>query len=136
MVLVPKKSVTLQAERVSSPDVAPISGRIGADLAASSASQAPPVVVPMPLAGQVDTGAEGAPSEVAEQLAMEVIPLLTSERAKLSLTLVAPSVVGVAPPVKAPLTQTEVAMIVTSQAQPDATTVVPEDAARSVPPVA
>ena len=51
MVLAPKKSVALQAERVSSPDVASVLGRSGADVAASSAGQAPPAVVPMPLVG-------------------------------------------------------------------------------------
>ena len=70
----------------------------------------------MPSVGQADAGAEGAPSEVAEQLAAEVIPLATSERTELPLVLVAPSVVGVAPPVEASAWQAEVATTMTSQA--------------------
>ena len=92
------------------------------------------MVAPVPLVGQADAGAEGAPSEVAEQSATEAIPLPTLERAELLLALVAPSVVGAAPPVEALLMQVEVAMTVTSQVQPDTAVVVFEDAARSTPP--
>ena len=51
----------------------------------------------MPSVGQADAGAKGAPSEVAEKTAAEVIPLPTSERTGLPLTFVVPSVVGAAP---------------------------------------
>ena len=67
----------------------------------------------MPSAGQADTRAEGAPSVIVEQLAMEVILLPTSERTELLITLVAPSVVGAMLPVEAPLMQAEVGTTVT-----------------------
>ena len=68
----------------------------------------------MPSVGQADVGAEGAPSRVAEQTAVEVIPPPTSERMELPLRLVVPSVVGAAPQAEAPVLQAEVAMTVTS----------------------
>ena len=103
MVLAPKKSDALQE-------------RQGPSIAALSAGQMPPVVAPVPLASQADTGAKGAPSEVTEQPASEVILLSMLKRAELLLMLVASSVVGIAPPVEAPLTQMKVAVTVTSQA--------------------
>ena len=136
LALAPKKSITIQARRGPSPNVAPVSCRSGADVAASSAGQAPPAVAPVPSAGQADVGAEGAPSGVTEQMAAEVIPLPTSKRTELPLALVAPSMVGATPQVEAPMSQVEVAATVTSQAQPNAAMVVPEEAARSVPPAA
>ena len=136
MALVPKKSIALQAGRAPSPDVTPISGRSGVDVAASSASQALPAVVLMPSVGQADAGAEEAPSGVIEHMTTEVIPPPMSEWMELPLALVAPSVVGAAPQAEAPASQAEVAATVTSQAQPDTATVVSEGAARSVPPAA
>ena len=91
LALAPKKSVALQA-------------RQGLSATAPSAGQAPPVVVPVPSAGQADAGAEGAPSEVAEQPTSEAILLPMSEQAELPHALMTPSVVGVAPPVEAPPT--------------------------------
>ena len=85
------------------------------------------MVAPMPSAGQTVAGAEGTPKAVAEQPATEVILLPMLEQTKMPLTLVALSVVGTAPLVKAPPTQTEVVMTVASQAQPDVATVVPEE---------
>ena len=93
-------------------------------------------MVPVPSVGQMIAEAEGLPSEVTEQPAMEAIPLPTSERTELSLALMVPTAVGVTPLVEAPLTQREVAVTVTSQAQPNIAAVVPEDAARSAPPAA
>ena len=61
LALAPKKSVALQAGWALSPDVAPILGRSGADVAASSADQAPPMSV-----GEACTGAEEASSGVTE----------------------------------------------------------------------
>ena len=49
----------------------------------SSAGQAPPVVVPMPLVGQAIIEAKEAPLEVAAQPAMEVMPLPMPGRAEL-----------------------------------------------------
>ena len=83
LALAPKKSVALQARRWLSPDVAPILGESGAGVTALLAGLVPPTVVPMPLVSQVVGKAEGAPSKVAAQPAMEVIPLPTSERAEL-----------------------------------------------------
>ena len=77
MALAPKKSVTIQAGRRLLPGVAPILRESGAGVTASSAGQAPPVVVPVPSSGHADAGAEGAPSKVSEQSAMEVILLPT-----------------------------------------------------------
>ena len=61
LVLVPKKSVALQVGQALSPDVAPVSGRSGADVAASSIGQALPAVVPVTLVGQAGAGAKEAP---------------------------------------------------------------------------
>ena len=97
MAVAPKNSIAIQARWGPLPDVAPISSRSGADVVASSAGQATPMVAPVPSVGQADAGAEGAPSEVAEQPATKVIPLPTSERMELPLALVVPSVVGMAP---------------------------------------
>ena len=116
MALAPKKRVALQAERVSSPDVALTLGRSGADVVASSAGQAPPVVVPVPSAGQAGARAEEAPSGVAEQTATEVIPPPTSQWMEPPRALVMPSVVGAAPQAEAPASQAKVATTVTSQA--------------------
>ena len=127
LALAPKKSVALQAGQAPSPDVAPISGRSGTNVAASSAGQAPPAVAPMPSAGQADAGADGAPSRVTEQMAAKVTPPPMSERTELPLELVAPSVVGAAPQVEAPTSQAQVTATVMSQAQPDAATVVSEE---------
>ena len=82
MALVPKKSVAIQARK-------------GPSVTASLAGQAPPVVAPEPSVGQEDTGAQGAPSEVAEQPAMAVIPLPTMGRMGLPTALMALTVVGV-----------------------------------------
>lgn len=114
MVLAPKKSVTIQAGWRLLPGVTPVSRESGAGVTSSSAGQAPPVVVPVPSSGHVDAEAEGAPSKVAEQLAMEVIPLPTLGQTELPLVTVASTVVGATPPVEAPPTQVEVAAIVTS----------------------
>ena len=76
---------------------------------ASSAGHAPPAVAPMPSVGQVDAGADRAPSGVAEQTTVEVTLPPTLERMELPPTLVVPSMVGAA-------SQAEVAMTVTSQA--------------------
>ena len=81
MAVAPKKSVAIQARRGPSPNVAPVLGRSGADVAASSASQAPPAVAPMPSEDQADAGAKGAPVEFTEQPAMKAIPLPTSKQA-------------------------------------------------------
>ena len=116
MALAPKKSVALQAGRTPSPDVAPVSGRSGADVAASSAGQALPMVAPVPLVGQADAGAKGAPLGVIEQTTAEVILPPMLERIELPLVLMAPSLVGAAPQAKALASQVEVATTVTSQA--------------------
>ena len=116
MALAPKKSVALQAGRAPSPDVAPVSGRSGADVATSSAGQAPPAVAPVPFVGQAGTRAEEAPSGVAEQTTAEVTLLPTLERTEPPLALVVPFVVGAGPQAKAPASQAEVAATVTSQA--------------------
>ena len=102
-------------------------------MTASSVGHAPPTVAPVPSAGQAGAKAEGMPSEVAKQPATEVIPLPTSERMELSPALLAPTVVGATPPVEALPMQAEVSMTVTSEAQPDAAMVVPEDTARPMP---
>ena len=109
LALAPKKSVALQAERVSSPDVAPILGRNGTDVAALSAGLVPPVVAPAPLAGQAGAGVEEAPSGVSEQMTVEVTPPPTLERTELLPMLVAPSMGGVALQVEAPVSRAEVA---------------------------
>ena len=91
MALAPKKSIALQAERVPSPNVAPILGRSGVDVAASSAGQASPAVAPVPSVGQAGTGAKEAPLGVAEQMTTEVTPPPTLGRTELLSALVAPS---------------------------------------------
>ena len=121
---------------MSSPDVAPISGRSGADVAVSLAGQAPPAMAPVPSVGQAGAGAEEAPSGVTEQTTAEVTPPPTLERMKVPLVLVVPPVVGVAPQVEAPALQAEVAVTAPSQEQPDASTVVSEGAVQSTPPAA
>ena len=114
--LAPKKTVALQAKWGLFPDVVPVLSESGAGVTASLANQASPAVVLVPSVGQTDTGAEGAPSEVIEQSATEVILLPTLERMELPLALAAPTVVGATPPVEALPTQAEVATTVTSQA--------------------
>ena len=93
-------------------------------------------VAPMPSVGQAGTGTEEAPSGVAEQTMAEVTALPILERTGLPPALEVPSVVGVAPQVKAPASQAEVVVTAPSQEQPDAATVVSEGAAQSVPPMA
>ena len=63
MALVPKKSVALQAGWAPSPDVAPVLGRSGADVAVSSASQAPPTVVSEEVARSVPPAVQATESE-------------------------------------------------------------------------
>ena len=86
---------------MSLPDVAPVSGSSGADVAAPSAGQALPTMVPMPSVGQAGAGAEEAPSGVTEQTTAEVTPPPTLVWTELSPVHVVPSVVGVTPQVKA-----------------------------------
>ena len=93
-------------------------------------------MAPVPSVGQADTGADGAPLGVAEQTTAEVTPPPTLERTELSLALVAPSVVGAVSQAKAPVSQAEVAMTMTSQVQLDAAMVVSEGVALSMPPAA
>ena len=114
MALAPKKSVAIQVTRRPSPDVALALGRSGAGVTASSAGQAPPVVVFVPSTRQIATRAEGMPSEVTEQTATKAIPLPTSERMELPLALMASTAVGVMLPIEAPLTWLEVVATVTS----------------------
>ena len=83
----------------------------------------------MPLVGQAGAGARGTPSEVTKQPATQVIPLPTMGQTKRLTTLVAPTTVGVTPPVEAPPTQVEVAAAVIGETQPNATVVVPKTAA-------
>ena len=100
--------VALQARWGPPPDVAPISGESEADVIASSTGLAPPVVVPVPLEGQAVSEAEGAPSEVAGQMATEENPLPTSEWAEPTAAPVASTTVGVAQPDEVPPTKVEV----------------------------
>ena len=136
LALAPKKSVALQAEWVSSPDVAPISGRSRANVVALSAGQTSPVVPPMPSMGQAGVGAKEAPSGVAEQMTAEVTPPPTLEGTETPPVLVAPPMVGTASQVEPPASQAEVAVTTPSQEQPDVATAMSEGAAQSVPPVA
>ena len=99
-----------------SPDVTPVLGRSGTNVADSLASPVLPVVTPAPSVGQVGAGAEEAPSGVAEQMTAGVTPLPTLEQTGPQPVLVAPSAVGAAPPIEAPASQAEVATTVTSQA--------------------
>jgi len=64
LVLVPKKSITLQSRQQSSTGVAPVLGGCGASVIASSDGQTPPMMAPMPSAGHADVGAEEVPSKV------------------------------------------------------------------------
>ena len=64
------------------------------------------------MVGQAGARARGELSEVAEQPAMEVIPLPTIGRTELIVALVASTTTGAMPPVEAPLTQVEVAAAV------------------------
>ena len=82
--LAAKKTIALQARRGPPPDVAPILGESGASVIASLTSLAPPTVVLVPSVGQAVGKAEAAPSEVAAQPVMEVMPLPMSGRAELS----------------------------------------------------
>ena len=107
LALTPKKSVALQAERVPSPDIAPVSGKSGANVAVLLAGQAPSAVAPMPLVGQAGARAEEAPSGGVEQTTTEVTPLPTLEWTEQPPVLVAPSVVGAASQVEAPMSQAE-----------------------------
>lgn len=100
---------------------------------ASSAGLAPPAVALVPSVGQANARADGAPSGVIEQTTVEVTRPPTSKRTELLLALVALSMVGVVPQVEAPASQAQVAMTVTSQAQPNIAMVASEEAARSVP---
>ena len=70
------------------------------------------MVVPMPLAGRVDAGAQGTPSEVMEQPAMAAIPLPTMGRMGLPTMLMASNMVGVMQPVRTLPMQAEVAATV------------------------
>ena len=54
------------------------------------------MVALVPLVGQAIAGAEGVPVEITERPVMEVILLLTLERAELSTTLIASTMVGAA----------------------------------------
>ena len=104
MALAPKKSITVQVRRHPSADVAPISSGSSASVTTLLASEAPLMVAPVPSVGQAGAGAKGMPSEVAEEPAMEVIPLPMMGRMELPTALVAPTAVGVTPLVKAPPT--------------------------------
>ena len=102
LALAPKKSVTLQVRWQSSVDVAPVLGRNKAGTTVSLTGHAPPMVAYVPSVGQAGAGAGGAPLEVAEQPAMEVIPLPMMGRTELPSMLVAPTAMGATPPVEAP----------------------------------
>ena len=71
-------------------------------MTASPAGQAAPMVAPTPSMGWVDTGAQGVPLEVAEQLVMAAIPLVTAGQTGLPTVLVASTVVGATQPVVTP----------------------------------
>ena len=101
MVLAPKKSIALQVRRQPSVDVAPVLGGSGAGATASPAGHVPPTVAPVPSVGQAGARAQGVPSEVAKQPAMEVIPLPMTGRTELPNVLVASTAMGVMPPVEA-----------------------------------
>jgi len=70
-----KKSVALQLRQQSLAGVAPVLSGSGTSVTMSSVGWTLPMVVPMPLVGLVDAGAQRAPSEVAKQPAMAVILL-------------------------------------------------------------
>ena len=59
-----------------------------------SAGLAPPTVTSMPSVAQAGVGAQGMPSDVTEQPAMEAILLPTMGWTELPSTLVAPATVG------------------------------------------
>ena len=63
------------------------------------ADQMLPTVAPVPSTGWADAGAQGAPSEVAEQPMMAMIPLLPAGRTGLPTALVAPTMMGATQPV-------------------------------------
>ena len=69
------------------------------------------MVVPVPSAGWVDTGAQRAPSKITEQPVMAVIPLPTIGRTGLPTTLVALTMAGATQLVMTPPTQVEVAAV-------------------------
>jgi len=97
------------------------------------AGQVQPTVAHVPWVVWLDVGAQGMPSEVAEQPAMAVIPLPTTGRMGLPTALVAPTVAGVTQPVGAPPTQVEAA---TGGPQPGATVAASEAPARPAPSAA
>ena len=84
------------------PNVTPVLGMSGTDIADSLADPTPPVVAPVP-------------SVVAEQAAAEVTPPSTSERTELPPVLVASSMVGVATQAEGPVSPVEVATTAPSQ---------------------
>ena len=95
MVLALKKSIALQVRGQLSASVAHILGGSSASMTTSLASQAPPMVVPVPSAGWADAGAQETPSKVTEQPVMAVIPLPMIGRTGLPTVLVASTMVGV-----------------------------------------
>ena len=99
----PKKSLALQAGWMALPDVATVSGRSGADAAASLADPVAPAVAPT--------------------------PLMVTKRA-------ASSMAGAVPLARGPVSLVGVAMIASSQEQPDAAMVTFEVPAQSMPPAA
>ena len=100
LALAPKKSIALQSRRQLTVGVMPILGGSGASVTVSPASQALPMVAPMPLAGWADVGIQGAPLEVAEQPVMAAIPLPMVGQMGLPTALVAPTAGGAAQPVE------------------------------------
>ena len=93
----------------------------------SLVGQAPPMVVPVPSVGRADAGAQRVPSEVAEQPTMVAIPLPTTGWMGLLTALVAPTVVGVTQPVRAPPMQAKVMVAVIGGSQSSAIVAVPEE---------
>ena len=75
LAMAPKKSIAVQLGWQPSTSVVPILDESGANVTTSPAGKAPPTVVPMPLAGRVDVGFQGAPSEVMEHPKMATILL-------------------------------------------------------------
>ena len=107
------------------PDVTPVSGRSGADVAASSADLAAPAVAPTPVV-------------VVEQaaVAVAVTPPSSSERMEPPPVLVASSLAGAAPQAEGPASPAKVVATAPNQEQPDAATLVSEGAVQSMPPEA